>query len=418
MISPGRKAQHPPAYETVSEFAVRALPGGSERMRRFRRELLEFAFSPISRSIFLTGDRGTGQEIARLVALFRATAPLTEESAVRRLEAVKFQPGEAIDVRALAGFYAEIDITGRGEMDASEELFGRGAASSGERPARAGLFERALLLGGRRTATAELTGGVVFIGEPADLGLGAQARLAGLCAGGPFERFGASEEDEALLDFGGVLVCSSWRDNGCEGLRPDLARHLATREVRLPRLSERPEDFSAVLAAVTARVRREYRVFVDRVTLHSEAAREHWRTHSPPARLPVRAQELLARVDWSRNGEIDGLTDCVRDILVGGSDPERALAHLAPSTITAVDQPADALVRRLERLGRLDREGLAGALRGIEVQNRRELHDRLKSDRATLARLAATLEVEPDRLLAQAYQTGRRRRTRSEGEPS
>jgi hypothetical protein len=404
-----RQADLPPAYAPVCEFANRALPGSSERIRRFRQQLLDFAFTPIARSIFITRAAGAGSEIARLAALLRAIAPLTEDAAVRRLESVKLFPGEPIDLRSLAGWFAEIDATGRSETDAAEELLGRIGGPSGDPPPHPGVFERAILLGGRRAPASVLTGGIVYIAEPADLAPAIQARVAGICAGLPFERLGLSEEDETFLAFEGVFISSTWRDNGCDGLRPDLARHLAQREVSVPRLSERPEDFEVILDIATARVRREYRAFVERAERHGDVAREYWRTHSLPARLPANIRALLAQVDWSRHGEAGGLVDCIRNILVGKSDPEQVLAGLAISAPLVVDHTADALIEQLEALGALDGTGLASALRTIEVQNRLELHDRLKSDRATLARLASTLMIDSDRLLTQVYQIGRRR---------
>lgn len=406
--TPGR----PPAFEVLEEFLDTVSPGGCARARRYRAELLTFACTPTARTLFLTSAGARGMEIARLVALLRTTALMQPEAARRRLEVARVVPGGLADYRLLAGSFEELDAAAMREADAIQELLGRPAADGLARP---GVFERAMLLEGRRTDAVELTGGFVHVREPADLSRTAQAVLASVSDGAPFPRVGDSEEGEDLLAFEGVLICTTRRDVAADGLRVDVARRIAGREIAVPRLSELTADFGVQVDAALQRVRADYRRFTDRFSLSADAARDYWHTNQPPARLSSTARAALAGVDWARHGEDEGLLQAVRAIVAGGAPAEVVRDLARPASVSRAD-PADLLLRRLETLDGHDGKGLAGRVRAVEREVRAALKVRLRSDAAAMARLARKVGVTPDTLAAQVAQIDRTRTTDAEAD--
>lgn len=392
----------PPAFPIVEDYLERVLPGSSARIQRYRHELLDFACTPTERAIFLTLVGSGRMEVGRLVALLRTAMMMQPVAATRLLEAARVSPGGLADYRQLAGAFAELDASAMREASVLGELLGHAVLEVSQ----PGVFERAVLLDGRRTAIVELTGGFVHVIEPANLTEPAQSTLAAICAGAPFQRVGESEEGEGLLSFEGVTICTTWRRSAAEGLRPDVARRLVGREIAVPRLSELQADFPVQVELALERLRREYERFVARAVHSTDAARDYWLAARPPRRLPPAARATLAGVDWSCHGEDEGLLQAVRAI-VAGTRPEEAVAGLAIAEPSRRSDPIDHMLRRLEALEGHDGKGLAGRIRILELEVRADLKARLRTDAAAAGRLARRLGISPELLASQLAQIDR-----------
>ncbi|THD81660.1 MAG: hypothetical protein E7812_02235 [Phenylobacterium sp.] len=370
---------------------------------------MDFACTQTARTLFLTSAGADGIPLARLVALLRTVMILNPVAAQRRLDVARVVPGGLGDFRQIAGSFAELDASGMREADVMLELLGRPGADG---PARPGVFERAILLNGRRTDDVVLTGGFVHVAAPADLTGPAQVALAGLAGGAIFPPVGGSEEGEDFLAFDGVSIFTTRRISAYDGLRPDVAARLAGRDIAVPRLSELMPEFDLQVAAALGRIRHEHDLMNARFELSSDAARDYWKANGPPARLPQEAIAILRTVDWAHHGEAEGLLQALRQI-VSGVAPATAVAGLTQSSPAVRSDPADALLRRLETLAGHDDKKLAGRIRVVELETRAALKTRLRSDRAALTRLARKLGVSVDVVATQAAQIDR---TRTNGE--
>jgi DNA-binding NtrC family response regulator len=170
------------------------------------------------------------------------------------------------------------------------------------------------------------------------------------------------------------------------------------------------EDFDELLDGVERSVLAAITEAIDRAdTVEPELDREFWRGRKEGVkRLDKAARRALADVDWSRHGNLRGLSTTVEQIIANGRSPVAVLEELP---IVGAEQHASARDGLLERLLQVARpgEGLAGQVKAVEVQLRDELRAHLSSDRLLRRQLARQMNLSEQQLSAQLRELARRR---------
>ncbi len=402
-----------PTRAVMQELLERAIPGRSASIKRVREQVLDIASSLTARSILLRGPIGAGKStLARLIGLLKRASPVTVPEAERILGAVRFEGPNLVDVRYLP-WYVEVALTGLVETLAEVQLFGavRGAYT-GATEQRAGVFEQAMNGRMRRgqepPAAAKLTGGVVFLDEIGDLTPALQAKLLPVLSGGLFYRIGGEGNTDHELQFKGVTIAASWKDLPSL-LRPDLLSRVAAYVIDVPGIDDRREDFDVLFEEVQRSVIGTIRRAIEEaVRVEPLVDRPYWRARLD-AIQPVspEARRQLAEVDWARHGNLRGLSGALEQIISNGAPVERVVAELPLLVSGAPAQHAGLLARLFER--RPDGQGLAGHIRVLEVEQRRELRDRLMGDERVLRAVGQHLAIPERQLLNQVHQLDRRR---------
>lgn len=405
-------AIEPPAAPGIRAFLAKRLPGTSAAIARVREQILEFAASPIIRSLTIRGPIGGGKSrLARDAALLRRVAPLTAEEAEIILDGVKFMPDGQIDHRSIASFYGELSLTGLVDNLADAQLFGsvKGAFTGAlDSP---GIFERAKQgLPHETSVAAAVTGGVVFLDEIADLSRNLQAKLLPVLSGGAFYRVGAEARGNAALTFEGVVITATWRD--LEGLvRPDLLSRISACVIDLPGIDDHKEDFSLVVNSLQDVIIRQFRGEIERLRVaEPKLAKDYWKAREDAlAPLDAAANEQLSKIEWRRHGNYRGLRTAIERIVVGRRPVTHVLDELPrtdgrqPST-----QEACLLASLFER--EADGTSLGTHVRTIELEQRRDLQRSLQSQPVALSGLAERLGLDEAKLKLQLRDLGRERR--------
>ena len=197
--------------------------------------------APSDASVLITGEHGTGKEVA-----------------ARWLHAASTRSGAP---------FVPVNAGGLGDGVLESELFGhvRGAFTDA-RTDRAGCFELA-------------DGGTLFLDEIANMPTGQQARLLRVLQTGEFHPVGSSRPRRVDVRVLAATNADIAREAVTGRFREDLLYRLNTVEVRLPPLRERREDVPQLAALFLARARR------------AEA----------PRRLTAAAMEALLAHPWPGN---------------------------------------------------------------------------------------------------------------------
>lgn len=392
----------------------RLLPGKSQSVQRMREQVLDFSSSLTGRGLLLRGPIGAGKStVARVVGLLKRVAPLKVEDASRILQHAPLEAQHRVDLKYLP-WYVELALTGLVESLAEVQLFGaRQGAYTGATELRRGVFEQASTgrsPKGKEPDAAKLTGGVVFLDEIGDLSPALQAKLLPVLSGGAFYRVGGEGDTEHELEFRGTVLTASWRRLDTGLLRPDLLSRVAAYTIDVPGLADRMEDFDELLDGVERSILAAITDAIDRAdTVEPELDREYWRGRKEAVkRLDKAARRALAGVDWSRHGNLRGLSTTVEHIIANGRSPVAVLEELP---IVTAEQQASARDGLLERLLQTARpgEGLAGQVRVVEVQLRDELRAHVASDRPLRRQLARQMHLTEQQLSAQLRELTRRR---------
>jgi arginine utilization regulatory protein len=400
----------------MQQQLLRLLPGSSNAIHLARLQILDFVSSLTGRTVLLRGPVGAGKStVARVLGLFKRLAPLSNEEASRIVSDLKFDGHNRVDLRSMP-WYVELTLTGLVEGLAEAQLFGSTKGAYTGAVDRAGVFERAIRGHSRKGSepiASLLTGGVVFLDEIGDLEPVLQAKLLPVLSGAPFYRVGGEGHSEYELQFRGIMITASWRRLDSSRMRPDLMSRISAYVVDVPGLGERHEDFEEVLAEVERNVLGSFEAAIDYITqAEPHADRVYWRGRKDLlGPLSSVARRRLKAVDWSQRGNLRGLTAAVEQLLGGQRDLDQVIEELpllehGPER-TQYDPP-DLLHRLLNSATSGD--GLAGNVRRLEVEQRVALRQRLLSDYPTRRQLAAKLEIDERRLVAQVHQLDRRRR--------
>ncbi|UJR79724.1 PEP-CTERM-box response regulator transcription factor [Sandaracinus amylolyticus] len=234
------------------------LVGGSA-LARVRRQIGLVAPTPLS--VLILGETGTGKDIA---------ARLLHEGSGR------------------AGAFVAVNCAALPEQLADTELFGHArAAFTGAAQARSGLFAAA-------------DGGTLFLDEVGELPPATQAKLLRVLEDGLVRPVGSARAQRVDVR----VVSATNRDLAARvrsgEFRADLLARLASVELRLPALRERPEDLPALAAHLLARA-------------------------GQPRSIDVEAMELLALHAWPLN--VRELDNVLRSAALAEEGP------LSPSSI-------------------------------------------------------------------------------------
>lgn len=409
--------KQPPSFDAMLAFLRRVLPGESSRIDEFRLAIVDFATTLTGRSVLLTGPIGSGKStVARTIALLKRVAPLTREEAGRILADAQFDGPNRIRL-SFVPWYVELTLTGLVETLAESQLFGTSKGSFTGATERAGVFEAAMLgradRPGREPVGARLTGGVVFLDEVGDLAPELQAKLLPVLSGGAFYRVGAEGRGKAL-QFNGVTISASWKKLD-EVLRPDLLSRLSAYVIDVPGINDRIEDFGLLYEQLETGLIASMKAAIDNAAaVDIGVDREFWlarRDAIGPLDADVRRK--LAVVDWSRHGNLRGLTSAIEQLLAHGGSVTDVIARLprvvTGAALSATDAISETLLSQLLRR-QPEETGLAGQLRVLELERRLALRAQLMADPAARKRLAEQFATTEEKLLPQIHQLARSRR--------
>lgn len=412
----------PPSRAALAALLAQVLPGTSRRISELREEILDFSASPSARTVLLKGPIGSGKStVARAIAMLKRIAPLTDEHAKEAVESIRFEGPNLISLTTIP-WYVELALTGLVPELADMQLFGAVKGAYTGATDRAGVFELAMFGRRRRgvdeiSEATEMTGGIVFLDEIGDLVPAHQAKLLPVLSGGAFYRVGAEGNPNQELTFRGILIAASWKDLRDGTLRPDLLSRIGAYTLTVPSLYERMEDFEAILEEVERSVRNQVLDAIDRITrVEPLAAMDYWAERRNALQpLDVATRHRLAQIDWSRHGNLRGLTAVVEQIVAQGLDPEHAVSNLQSIEMDRQQVGTDVAAAFLDRLR--DRspssEGLAGHIAALEQEARTSIRERLQANRQLFAEIGAHLGIPSDTLAHQVQQLARLRRKSS-----
>jgi|ERR1051326_9137991 DNA-binding NtrC family response regulator len=403
-----------PAQRLVLELLKRVLPGESKRAGIMRQQLLGFCCDLSAKTVLLRGPIGAGKStVARAIGFLRRITPLSAEPANRLISDVRYDGLGKIDFRLMT-WYVEMALTGLSEGLAESQLFGvakKAATGVDEKP---GIFELARKgRAGGDDAGAAITGGIVFLDEVGDLLPALQGKLLPVLSGGVFYRTGGEGMKEYEQTFRGITISATWKGLDSASFRGDLLSRMTQHVIEVPGLGERREDLEAIVTAMELDILARYRAEIeDLCRADKDVDRRFWRDRAAALRPLTRDERgVLLGVDWTRYGNMRGLTYALQRVLLQGDDAHTIITNLE-SISTA---PASGLSGARALLAALmarrpGRAGLAMHVRAIEVEQREELRRLLQADSAARAHLAEALKLDKDKLVPQLQQLDRTRR--------
>lgn len=282
-----------------------AMLGDSELMRSSRALLRRIAVSP-ARTVLLTGETGTGKDLA---------AHAIHECSERR-----GRPFMNITCSALPETLLE------------SELFGheRGAFTDAKNEKR-GLLELA-------------DGGTVFLDEIGELSAGLQSKLLRFLEERAFRRVGGAADIHVDVR----VIAATNRDLRAEvdagRFRVDLFFRLSVLAIQLPRLQDRREDLPMLVEHFVALLNREYaRTVVGLTAAALERVRSHaWPGNVRELRNVVERAVLLSDGDLL---ELDGFVS----LPLGVADPERHAFDLPETGVNLEHLERGLLLQALAR---------------------------------------------------------------------
>jgi DNA-binding NtrC family response regulator len=403
-----------PAEAPLRSVIEHVLPGVSEATVRLREKVLNVCADPGADAVLIRGPVGVGKStVARLIAFGKRIALLRQGAAQRLVDDLgsRLEGPGLIHTHAMP-WYVEFPVTGLVEALAESQLFGIGERAATGVGAKPGVFEIASTCRGLDDLGKKLTGGVVFLDEIGDLSPSLQVKLLPVLAGSVYYRVGLEGHQDSELRFTGVTLAASWKSLDASTLRPDLLSRIAGTTVVVPSTTERLADLPAIVGTIAQgakdRLRERFAGIgatepdLDRTYLDS--------LRKAPRSISSGEIRRLQAVDWSRHGELRGLAQVVRKVLVGDRDVEDALAELTDlSEQRAAER--DHAAALLDELSLTTVSAtLGGRVRDVELARRGALKRQVLSDPATAGRLARTLDSDPDTVRKQARQLDRRRR--------
>lgn len=416
---------------SVASLLATLLPGGSPGILALRRDAEALALDPLARGALILGSAGSGKStLARAVALGRYVGTVTPERAKAFFSNVGSDGPFRISPRSL-DWYIEFSLPGLAASLAEAQLFGfvaevasHGSELSSRRgpsKGRASLFEQAQMGRGvddpeKRTTGAIVTGGVVFLDEIGDLDATLQPKLLTVLTGGTCYRVGGEGREDASFQFDGLTLAATWRPLG--NLRPDLLARLQDHVLRVPSLSERPDELDALTRAFVEEIKAEYMRWwsprsqvadsleLDKQRLDATFKRVRDFEAKPPLIAAVR------KIDWSSLGDLRALQQVVRRVMLTGQDVDDVVA-----TIPRGEEPQeDPLLECVFEMSFDGVRGLGDALNFAQAALRRRAIEAIGRDPALAAKVASHLGLRMDQVSRQGSDVKRRAKRR--GDPA
>lgn len=404
------------AAQTVLEkWIASMIPGQSPAVSRLRADVLSFCINPMVRTALLRGPVGSGKStIARIMACGRRIAPLDEAKARAFIQDIRRDPMGAISLRSMS-WYVELAVTGLTDSLADGQLFGIAPGAATGVNARLGVFEQAAHgRSGRGDVGSELTGGVVFLDEIADIPFGLQAKLLPILSGGHTYRVGGEGNPDHEVCFDGVVIAATWHDLRPDQFRQDLLSRLSSTTICTPGLTERRDDLPEIITTLESVLIEQQQSRFEKLARSTDADRAFWRQAARDIRpLSSRHRSKLTAVDWSEHGNLRGLVQVMKQVLFERTDidyllsariPIQSTASRVDSTTTDVDSVTDELLRQPDVRG-----GLANLVKSVERHRRTALRRALTASPEAQEKLARHLGVNQTTLKRQIQQLDRKR---------
>jgi two-component system response regulator HydG len=284
--------------------------------------------APHARTALITGDSGTGKELAA-----RALHKLGPRSARR---------------------FVTVNCSAVVETLLESELFGhvRGAFT-GATDQKAGLFESA-------------DGGTLFLDEVGELPLAAQAKLLRVLENGEVQRVGSLDPRKVDVR----LIAATNRDLLAEvaagRFRSDLYYGLNLAEIRLPPLSDRREDIPYLTAAFVRSFAQRFNKPLVGLTPNAEKllAAARWDGNVRQLRNALERACILAESEFVTETELGRVLDAQTDAAAatrGMAAPAAPPRGGVPAPLEEIER--DHIVKTLEQVG--GNKAIAARLLGI-----------------------------------------------------
>jgi DNA-binding NtrC family response regulator len=372
------------------------IPGDAELVRRVRSQIASFAGNTSARGALLVGPIGSGKStIARSMALLRYLHFCGEEKRIQLVTNMRFDGPFRID-KKLLDFYEEMNLTGLVPHLAQSQLFGIARRAASEVSERPGIFERAMTghqPKGRVTVAAQVTGGVVFLDEIADLAPEFQPLLLSLLTGAEVFRVGGEGNPEYGYSFNGVVITATWKDPFDGSVRPDLISRLASYVIRIPGLNDRRGEFDNIVSEIIGDIRVRHLEYLERLNdvrtdVVSRAKLNQKRTTE--LNLSKHDVDLLKKQDWTKRGDLRGLRQVLERCFHDQVPVEIAIEQAASFEGTGSESAKSPARLLVDELCSGDHQiDLMDEVRRIERQTRLRLVEMLNADVALLSRLSA-----------------------------
>jgi two-component system, NtrC family, response regulator HydG len=284
--------------------------------------------APHARTALITGDTGTGKELAA-----RALHKLGPRSARR---------------------FVTVNCSAVVETLFESELFGhvRGAFT-GATDQKAGLFESA-------------DGGTLFLDEVGELPLAAQAKLLRVLENGEVQRVGSLEPRKVDVR----LIAATNRDLLAEvaagRFRSDLYYRLNIAEIHLPQLRDRREDIPYLTAAFIHSFAQRFNKPLVGLTSNAERllAEARWDGNVRQLRNVLERACILAESEFVTENELGGVLEAQTDANAAARSvvaPALPARHDVPAPLQEIER--DYIVKTLEQVG--GNKAVAARLLGI-----------------------------------------------------
>jgi two-component system repressor protein LuxO len=330
---PGRRATaRTPGGAPDEPYRFESFVGGSARMREVYDQIRRIA--PSSAPVFVTGESGSGKELA--AAAIHARSPRREA------------PFIAINCAAIPGELMESEIFGH--------VRGAFTGASESRPGAAELADK----------------GTLFLDEIGEMDLALQSKLLRFVQTGTVQRIGDTRPRAVDVR----ILCATNRDPHAEiaagRFREDLFYRLHVLPIRLPALRDRREDILPLAGSFLARY-----------------AGEEGRAFAGIA--PCAGEKLLT-YDWP--GNVRQLENAIRQAVVLNDGAELTAAML-PAFLSGegLSQRQDAI--RLTAASQAHQRRRGGEIEPLWAQEKRIIEDALDAFDGNIAKAAAALEISP-----------------------